>query len=458
MHRWPSILLLLTASCGAPGDAPPEGPPVTIAITSVTVVQVADGSEERGRTVLIGGGRVRAVGSAWQLQVPRGATVVDGRGRYLIPGLWDMHVHLIHETETLPLYLANGVTGVRDMGGPPEGLEVRDRQARGELTGPRIVAAGPVVDGPKDAEWRITVETAAEAVVAVDSLKRLGADFIKIHNALPPEAYTALATAARERGLPFAGHIPRGITAEETANVGQASVEHVTALFETVLPRSSTRSLTAFQRSAASFLAERAPSLFARFDANGVAFTPTLVAGRGAAYRVDPAHHVTDDPRTVYVPRALRDYWDRFFPDVDDASARIVVGRRLVFEKSLRVAAAAHRAGVTLLAGTDVGVRYVYPGFSLHDELELLVQAGLSPLEALRTATVNPVRFLGFADSLGTIRLGSIADLVLLDSNPLEDIRSTRRIAAVVLRGKLLDRAVLDGMLAEANRRARAPR
>ncbi|MFQ5691179.1 MAG: amidohydrolase family protein [Gemmatimonadota bacterium] len=446
---------LLAAACGGPRDAPPTGPPATLAITSVTVVHVADGTEERGRTVLIGGGRILKIGSAWQLKVPPGARVVDGRRRFLIPGLWDMHVHLIHETGTLPLYLANGVTGVRDMGGPPAGLDVRDRVAREELLGPRIVAAGPLVDGSKDAPWRITVETAAQAVAAVDSLTRLGADFIKIHNALPPAAYAALAAAARERGIPFVGHIPRGVTAEQAVDAGQASIEHVTALLETVLPPSATRSLTAFDAAVTSFLADRADPLFTRFAAHGVAFTPTLVAGRGAAYRVDPERRVDQDPRAVYLPRALRDYWNDAFPQVRDASPRVVTGRRLVFEKSLPITAAAQRAAVTLLAGTDVGGRYVFPGFSLHDELELLVRAGLSPLEALRTATVNPVRVLGLADSLGAVRPGYLADLVLLEVDPLDDIRSTSHIAAVVRGGRLLDRAELDRMLTEAMTRAK---
>lgn len=447
-----AVLLVLTACSSA---RPASEGASTLAIRDVSVIDGTGAPARSGMTVLIAGDRIGGIGKAGEVEVPRDAEVVDGSGRFLIPGLWDMHTHFVHEEVMLPLYLANGVTGLRDMGGEMETLRLRDEIRRGERLGPRIYTTGFMIDGVKpDAEHRIGVETPEQARAAVDRLADAGVDFVKVHNGLPREAYFAVADETRKRGLRFAGHIPRGITLEEALEAKQHSIEHVSALLETLLPPETMKSLPAFESSLQDLLERRAGELFPAIARNGTWYAPTLIAMVAAAQRVDPATRDGDE-RLRYLAPSLRAYWDKYFPHETDRPREVVEGRRLLAEKGKDIVAAMHRAGVPLLAGTDVGLRYIFPGFSLHDELELLVASGLTPMEALQTATANPARFLGQED-LGTIETGKSADLVLLDADPLANIRSTRRIQAVVANGRLLRRADLDRMLAEVEKKVKA--
>lgn len=434
--------------------------PASTAITGVTVIDTRSGESRAGVTVLLTGDRIAAVGRDEEVRVPRGARVVDGRGKYLIPGLWDMHVHLSYlEPATLALFPANGVLAVREMGGEVEELlRYRGDVREGRLIGPRVYLPGPVVESPG---WlamlrerggdlpgaaailrqRMGVATQEEAREAVDSAAALDADFVKLRNNASRDAFFALARAARGRGLPLAGHAPRYVSPAEASDSGQSSFEH------------------SFLPSLDGMTPESRAALFRRFRENGTAVTPTLIAGRN--HRLLPDSVVlaaladslgTRDPRMRHLPRALltkwREEWELTRRDRPyDWEA--------LHRSSLRDVAEMRAAGTPILAGTDVGVQLVLPGWGLHEELELLVTlAGLTPLEALRSATAAPAAFFGLQDRMGGVAEGMAADLVLLDADPRLDIRNTRRIRAVVAGGTLLDRAALDRLLTPPDRRS----
>ena len=435
--------------------------PAPLALTHVTVIDGSGARAQPDLTVVIAGDRITSMGN--KAPVPPGARVVNARGKFLIPGLWDMHAHLVGWGKQIgpPLYVANGVTGIRDMG--ERDAETifawRKEIMAGSLIGPRIVAAGLMVDGPTGYPMRITVKNPPEARAAVDSLKNRGADFIKVHYHLSRDSYFAVADESRRLGLSFAGHVPADVPAREASAAGQKSIEHLNESQLLIDCSSQEADLRAgkggLQKYLDTYDAQKCQALFELFRRNGTWQTPTLVMLRALAYldEADPF----GDPRSKYVNQDVKAFWhgmiDTFLKPRTQHDWAI---SKKVFLKDMEVVAAMRRAGVELLAGTDVGIPSIYPGFSLHDELTLLVEAGLSPMEALQTATRNPAKFLGQLDSLGTIQAGKIADLVLLDANPLDDIRNTRKIAAVIANGKLIPQTELRAMLGSAEAAAAA--
>ena len=463
--------------------------PPTVALRDVTVVNVMDGSLRADQTVLITGNRITAVGPAAEIRVSRNAAVVDAAGGFLIPGLWDMHVHSVANVALdmavrsvaamdwhFPLFLAWGVTGVRNMNDGTGDItleltnSVKRRLAAGELHGPRFLANGPSVDGdPPLGSNSAVVRTADEARAAVNKLVESGADFIKVYENLSREAYFAIMDQARGRGIPVDGHIPFRVTPEEAADAGQRTFEHVLAMaagcstaaaaererFARVLsPLAGAPALeglapmTLFHHERALYdsrdPAACAPTI-AAYLRNAVADTPNVVAYRDV---VNAQEILSDTSRMRFVPEVIRRNWQAML-STDLYREMQSVLRPLVplYSENARLL---NEAGVVLLAGTDVGIPALIPGISLHEELELLVEAGLTPPEALRTATINPARVLGLADSLGSVEVGKLADLVLLDADPLADIRNTQRIRAVIADGRLYRRADLDRLLAES--------
>jgi len=419
-----------------------------LVFTHVTVIDATDAPPHPDMTVIITGDRITNLGKTGKIRVPKGAQVVDGTGKFLIPGLWDMHVHLSITTEsTLPAFVANGVTGVRDMGGDLSQIDGwRKEIAAGVLTGPRIFRAGPLVDGPKKtAMYRLTVNNPTEARQAIIFLKEQGVDFITIHNRVSRDAYFALADECRKQKITFAGHVPRGVSAEEASEAGQRSIEHTEVLVEAAAFQQGSQAKSP-EQALATYTDERRKSLFAQFAKNGTWYCPTLIEYRNFAFETDPS--VLDDPRQKYLAPATKEYIEKFFPAPPrDTPVEQYAGRRAFFQTFFGLVSEMQRAGVGILAGTDPPARGVFPGFSLHDELALLVQAGLTPTEALQAATRNPAKFFGKLDSFGTIEKGKIADLVLLEGNPLENIQNTRQIAAVVHGGKLIPKLELQMML-----------
>jgi imidazolonepropionase-like amidohydrolase len=449
----PLLLLILVFPCFA--LAQPAAVPLVI--ENVTVIDATGAPAQTHRTVIVADGRIQGIYETRHSQ--KGARRIDGAGKFLIPGLWDMHVHTVfgdwfpHGKEiTLPLFIANGVTGVRDMGGELEVLQQwRKEIAAGTLLGPRMVISGPMLDGPQPRfPSSIAITTPADGRRAVDDLKRRGADFIKLQSLIPRDAVFAIADEAREQDISFVGHVPDAIRASEASNAGQKSFEHLIGIFEGSSPLEDEflKGPKTESKFLATYDAARASALFSLLAKNHTWQCPTLVWERGGNLidQTDFAH----DSRARYVPAYWKDVtWKRFTDEIlqEFASEDLRTRQRFV-AKELEVVKAMHDVGIQFLAGTDTapGV-YIFPGFSLHEELQRFVAAGFTPLEALQTATLNPARFLGMDDRLGTVTKGKLADLVLLDANPLDDIRNTQKIDAVIVNGRYLSRADLDRLL-----------
>lgn len=422
-------------------------------------------------TVIVRDDRIAALGRTGRVPIPPHARVIDASGKFMIPGLWDMHSHW-SRADYLPLYLANGVTGVRFMKGLAIQHEWRKAAKAGRLLAPRMVIASPLVDGPEPVHREsITAANAAEGRQAVAKALAGGADFIKPYSLLPRDAYFAIMDEARRRNIPVAGHVPRSITTAEASNARQNSIEHLSGVAficssrEAELPADLAK-LKADLATGQNYLlllrrlegkhldaydAAKCQALFARLKRNGTWQVPTLSVNRSGVLQANPAW---SDQREKYLPPRARQsdpnnrsVYDRFSPaDIE----RLEKNRA----RELAIVGAMQRAGVGILAGTDVALI----GFSLHDELALLVEAGLTPMQALQAATRNPGRYFGDHSATGTIETGKHADLVLLSADPLADIRNTQKIHAVVFDGRLLDRAELDRMLAQVEAAANAPR
>ena len=432
LPRIPWVLCLALA-CASGGTAPRTS---VLAIRDVTVWDGTGAPPAPHRTVLVRGDRIAEVGPAAEVAIPAGSTLVDGRGRFLMPGLVDMHVHALWDPSVppvfFPLFVAHGVTTVRDMGGlldllPP----TRAALADGSLLGPRLVASGAILDGPAPvhAEVSIAVGTAEEAAAAVDSVAAAGADFVKVYTLLPADAFDAAVAAARRRGLSVSGHAPGEAGPVAAAAAGMRTIEHLMSELGGYCEQDRP---------------EECGATLAAFREHGTFQVPALVL-QGQS----EAAELCGDPRLRGLPPAVLAYWFDGAdgpPDCDRATSTGDLYRPAVPPEAW-IVPLLRDAGIPILAGTDTGVPFSIPGWSLHDELGLLVEAGLSPAEALLAATRDAARALDLDGEIGTIRPGHLADLLLLRADPVVDIDNTRRIESVVLRGRLLSRAELDSIL-----------
>jgi len=440
-----------------------------LAFTNVAVIDVTTGTVLPGMTVIIGRDRILSV-SAQPVQQAKSLRLIDASGKFLIPGLWDMHVHAATpglDRQFLPLLVANGVTGVREMFSRIDWMKAtRLRIAHGEFPGPAIIGSGHILDGtPQIWPGSVGVSDAASARRAVDSLAGAGADFIKVYSRLSPEEFFAAGREAKAKGLAFAGHVPLLVHAADASDSGQKSIEHLTQVLtgcetmEDEIINNLAAAVAARGWDAAgglgrlntrrwldSYDPERCRRLAQVFVKNGTWMVPTIQVLHSTAYLDDPA--LAADPRLEYIPAAFKQSWN---PKADFRFRMLTpadwIGRKAVYAKQLEIVTLLHKEGVRFLAGTDLSNPFIYPGFSLHDELEAFVAAGFTPAEALRTATLNPAIYFSATDTLGTVAPGKRADLVLLDANPLDDIRNTTKISAVVLRGKLYDTKALQKIL-----------
>ena len=439
-----SVFSVLKAFCGAflcafsVRSAPAQE--VATAFRNVTVIDGRSPQPRENRTVVVRGNRIVAEGPATSVNVPAGARVIDGRGKFLIPGMWDMHVHTVMPggKQVLPLYIANGVTGVRDMAGDWATITAwRAAIAAGSLIGPRIVASGPYLEGGVQPIPHILVKSPADAAPAVDSLVRLGVDFIKVHGQLTPESYFAIARAARAKGIRFAGHVSRTVGAAAASDSGQASIEHILAIPNPCTAAEVIALAPRFPVQSAlgrCDTLDQAP-LYAKLKRNGTWVVPTLVAQVEVSRW--PKRDLAGDSVQRYLPDSLKTYVAGIFPMVDSVPPDADINGAKLFNRRVAVTGALFRAGVGVMAGTDAPLRNSPPGFGLHEELLYLTKAGLTPFEALRAATYEPARFLGMLDSLGTIEVGKVADLVLLTANPVTDIRNSSRTQTVMSGGRL---------------------
>ncbi len=475
--RFPAIasLLFIAAStlfgsCSHPGQS-------TLAVTHVTLIDATGSAPQSDMTVLIADHRIAAIGPSRVTSIPRNAEILDATGKFLIPGLADMHVHLTGSSEPagsrefiLPLLLANGVTTVRDMGGYLESLiPLRHDIEQGKRLGPQIFFAGPYLDGsPPSFQPSLVVTNSVQASEDVHQLVARGVDFIKVQSILSREAYFAIAAACNHERIAFAGHVPDRVTAAEASDAGQKSIEHLTGVLRACAKdeprlmrerlRSGARKETPAQSRARELAWERellqtysgkkAAELIGRFVGNRTWQVPTLILLRNLAYAT-PENDPSGDPRAKYVPRKLLEQWLAVRHEQNEgATPQEFALRAALLQKSIQLVGTMQSSGVQIIAGTDTGAPYVFPGSALHDELALLVQAGLTPMQALQAATKNPADFLGKTKTQGTVEQGKVADLLLLDANPLDNIRNTEKIRAVILRGKLVDRNALDALLA----------
>lgn len=448
----------------------------TLAIAHVTVIDGTGRAAQPDETVLIEAGKVVAVDAAAKVKIPKKARVIDASGKFLIPGLWDMHVHLAginadpswSKQVLLPLLLANGITGVRDMGGDLDALLSWERDIEsGALLGPHIVAAGPFLaaSGKKTPE-QYPVANATEARAAVDELKKRGANFIKIITMPSRDAFFAVADESKKQNISFVGHLPFEIGAKEASDAGMHSIEHLlysafalsfSSKEDELRPRlvlaeknGDAASWEAIAHEAdATYSTEKAAELFQTLKKNGTWVTPTLASLDITSH---PENWKMDDPLLAFVPPSMAKEWRGSVNDMAMKQRAGWLARQA--SNDWKLTAELHRAGVPLLAGSDSLDPFVFPGDSLHYELFELVRAGFTPMEAVQAATRGAAQFLGREKELGTVESGREADLVLLNANPIENIENTRKIAAVVRHGNYYDRAALDGLLEKAKEAA----
>ncbi len=420
------------------------------AFVNVNVIPMHEEAVLPGRTVIVDNDRIAAIGSVDATPVPEGATIVDGTDRYLIPGLAEMHGHVPgagsdNLERVLSLYVANGVTTVRGMLGQPSHLDLREGLADGELLGPRLVTSGPSLNGQ-------SVRSPGHGRELVREQHAAGYDFLKIHPGLTLDEFLSISEVANELGIPFAGHVPEDVGVPRALAAGIATIDHLDGYMETLLrPHEDTSGgLGGFFGVFIADLADETKiDAIAEATANaGTWNVPTEALFEHVASPRWPPDEMRDWPEMKYMPAATVAQWHEAKTglmkdanyDPDTAERAIRIRQRLI--KAL------HDAGAPLLLGSDSPQIFNVPGFAIHRELRYLVDAGLTPYEALYTGTVNPARFLGAADQRGTVQVGQLADLVLLDADPLEDIGNSRRIHGVMVSGRWLSRAMLDGLLA----------
>lgn len=449
-----------------------------LALSNVTIVDIQNGTLIPGQTVLVEGGRIVAVGNTSDIQVPSVDLDLDGTDRFLIPALWDMHAHVYAVSPLLdmPLYTAYGVTNVRDMQGCPQPKdpfiacpEDKRRWSReveqGERVGPRIMASTSfMANGPgmlarmKGLPDFYGTATPQQARAFVRHFSDR-VDAIKVYDRIPRDAYLALVDEARELGLDVVGHRPHAVSAIEAA-VHQKSIEHARfMLHESFSGSEKLRTLAGtpeWRENRRLMLDEHDPgmaqAIFEVMKREGTWYVPTHLTRWVDAYADAPA--VRDDPLLRYLHPLMKWQW---MEDVNatlaqDPSSEARATYQEFYEKGLELTAAAHRAGVKVLVGTD----YIVAGADVHREMEQLVRAGLSPADALHAATLEPARYFGLEADYGTVEVGKRADLVLLNANPLEDIRNTWKIESVIQGGNLYDRSAIDRISRQVERRARS--
>lgn len=496
-----AVAVLLAAYAAPHAQSPPSplrglgAPGQSLVIRNVTVIDGTGAAARPGMTVVVTGNRITAVGGS--AAVPQNAQVVDGTGKFLMPGLWDMHVHPRGEiavprfnTYGDVLLLANGITGVRIMAGLPQFQKTQAAILAGEAFGPRIELGSRNMDGliPRQPlpptfrdpaeeaeEWRsvnageipraFQVTNAAQAKAAVTEAKATGVEYVKIHNELTPEAYFAIATEAKAQGLYLAGHVPTGVSVAMMSDTGTRSIEHWGGMLEgcssredellkaalaavVLAPRERGFRNQELRRMALdSYDAAKCAVLAVRLKRNNTWLSPTFMPGGGIKVQSERGADLI-----TYVPNPLRTRWQQQAAAATEPPPPSAGDQELATRVAARnrdIVIVMKRGGVDFVAGTDSGGAWRIPGRSLHESLAEMNNVGLTPAEVIVAATSSSARLIKREKDLGTVQTGKLADLVLLDANPLDAVANARRITAVIANGRLFDRKALDGLLAQ---------
>ena len=467
----------IAAPLGAgPGASAAAGRDVEI--RDVTIVDVVRGQLLSHKTVLIEDGIVTAVVPAKKEKTKPDADVVDGHGKFLMPGMWDMHSHITHTDVDFPVYIANGVLGIRSMGGEQDKVFAWQKQLKERsLFGPLAFVSGPILDGPdgpvQPKSYGVRIANAQEGRAEVDTLKARGADFVKVYDGLSRESYFAIAAEGKKVGLPIAGHVPDRVTILESVQAGQRSIEHgiesrgesaaeddlmdlrktddfmaeamKTGNF-TLIPEGIARHGQIWLKN---FSQERADALYRTLAETRTYLCPTLVTGRWTAYGDDIASK--PDARQRFIDPKTLVYWQPSMNMLTKYRTQAYIDwRKVKYAKQLEQIPRQQALGVQFLAGTDLTVPFIYPGSSVHEEVRLLASAGLTNTQALQAATTHPVEFFGLQKMMGSVEAGKRAEFVLLDGNPLADLNNLDHIHAVITHGRVLHKAELDAMTEDA--------
>ena len=441
-----------------------ETNPTVLVLRGGTLVDVATGEESPDSTIVMRGERIEQIGSG-NRAIPQGAQIIDARGKWIIPGLIDSHAHAENPEETpFSLYLANGVTTIRNPGGNITVLRLtRERLIRGELSGPRLFFSGPLLDGipPVWPDMSLLVDTPQRARSAVNFLADQGVDFVKVYNNVREPELRAIIETAKDRGLPVAGHIPRSMTMTHAVELGMTRLEHIRVTGREMLSPDEADEIDPLP------LGRREPLLWQRFDLQSekmqalvrrlarsrIFLDPTLVIAEDT--EVPSLDADRNDPNNQYLsPKVVERYVNLKSP-IYELPAELQAAGLEAFHKQEKFVGMCNRAGVKIIAGTDgPGIGSLLPGFGLHRELELLVESGLSPLQALRAASLTGAEALGKDDRLGTVEPGKFADMVVLDADPLLEIQNLKKIHSVVQGGKIYaPDALLQQARSQANKK-----
>lgn len=419
------------------------------AFVDVTVLPMDADRAIAGQTVLVEGGVITAMGPAGTVNVPEGATRIDGAGRYLMPGFAEMHAHVPGGNDpalvenVLFLWVANGVTTIRGMQGNPSHLELRDRIAAGDVLGPTFVAAGPALSGN-------SIQTVDAARSAVEAQHAAGYDLLKVHEGIRPDVYAAMAETAHRVGIPFGGHVPNDVGLYAALEAGQASIDHMDNVIDALIPADAPVRDAAGLTQAGAVVMHADPTMIpavaARVRGAGAWVVPTV-----ALWETFNDQRTADEveaalPETRYVPDGMVQGWRNAKERMRGGDAE--AGRRTI-ELRRQILKGFADAGVPLIFGTDAPQIFSVPGFSIHREIDVMTAAGLSPWQILESGTRNVAAYLGQADAFGTVAVGMRADLILLEANPLEDPANLQRRAGVMVRGTWLPESEIQARLAE---------
>jgi imidazolonepropionase-like amidohydrolase len=457
MNRCVSLVVLcMLAMFGGVHAAEPPAAPRVIAIVGARVIPMTGEQVLDDATVLVADGVIRAVGTADTVKIPQGARVIGAQGKFLLPGLSEMHAHVpsgptpaYARDDVLFLWAANGVTVARGMLGAPEHLQLRADLAAHRVLGPRLITAGPSFNGN-------SVKSPEQGAQMVREQKAAGYDFLKLHPGLSRESFLAIAQTAREVGIEFGGHVSQAVGVQLALEQEQQAIDHLDGYLLAVVPPAAREGQDPNNAGLVmKFDPALLPEVVRMTRAAGTWMVPTQTLYENLFGSVSVAE-LEARPEIRYVPRKLREQYAGSKRQIsDNPSVTADFGRRYV-DTRRQLIRAFHDGGVGMLLGSDSPQTYNIPGFATHRELVAMVAAGLTPYEALRTATAAPAEFFGARGKFGTIVAGAEADLVLLKSDPLQDIANTQSIEGVMVRGRWLDRAYLDSGLRDIEKRMAA--